>query len=313
MFKNDPNNPSRRLTWIVALLFLQLLATAGTTAAPNEVVTNESVIKMHAAGLPAEVILAKIRTSQTRFDTSVDALIALSEAGIPKEVLAEMTSPSAGAATEAPKAPLTTEQTIVVRQGASATPNVAAQFAGSPCPSPGIFVESPDGLREIDPTTYTQGKSGGHFLSSITYGIKSVKSKAVIQGTTSHLRAPAGSPVFYFCFEETETGLSYETSGATNPSEFLLVEFSVDHKKRHRWFVTGKLNTWVGAQSGAPPKVLRETGYEKLIPGVYRVTPRVILTPGEYGFYYAGSAPLPTYGSGVASGGKKIFAFSVVG
>jgi hypothetical protein len=108
-----------------------------------------------------------------------------------------------------------------------------------------------------------------------------VKSKAVIQGTTSHARSPSGSPVFYFCFEETETGLSYETSGATNPSEFLLVELTVDHKNRHRWFVTGKLNAWAGAQSGAPPKVLRETSYEKLIPGVYRVTPRVILAPGE--------------------------------
>ncbi len=180
------------------------------------------------------------------------------------------------------------------------------------CSSPGIFVESSEGIRELDPSTYTQAKSGGHFLSSITYGIKSVKSKAVINGASSMTRLPRGSPTFYFCFEETETGLSYETRGATNPSEFLLVQFTVDNKKQHRWFVTGKLNAWAGAQSGAPPKVLRSTSHEKITAGVYRVTPRAILVPGEYGFYYAGSAPAATYGGG-GNGGKKIFTFSVSG
>ena len=97
------------------------------------------------------------------------------------------------------------------------------------------------------------------------------------------------------------------------PSEFLLVQFDVNHKKRHRHFVAGKFNVWGGTRSGAPPKALRETSYEKEAPGVYRVTPRVILAPGEYGFYYAGSAPLSAYGFAVggASSGNKIFTFSV--
>lgn len=298
----------------LSLLTLALLALTTSGAFAQEVMTNESVIKLHEAGLPADVILAKIRSSQTNFDTTVDALVALSEIGIPKEVLAEMAggSSSAPPSPEPAPTPTPTGQTIVVRQGASAAPNVVANFAGTPCPSPGIFVASSGELHEIDPSTYTQGKSSGRFLSAVTYGIKSVKSRAVIQGTTSNVRVPAGSPTFYFCFEETESGLSYETSGATNPSEFLLVEFTVDNKKRHRWFVAGKLNAWAGQQSGAPPKALRDTGYEKLNPGVYRVTPRGILPPGEYGFYYAGAAPLPAYG-GMTSSGQKIFTFSVAG
>ena len=289
----------------VFLLILILATSAVTGVLGQEVMTNESVIKLHRAGLPAEVILSKIRTSQTRFDTSVDALLALAEAKVPESVIAEMTGAPAASAPTAP-AP----QTVIVRQGASATPTVAARYAGTPCASPGIFVEAPDGLKEVDPTTYSQSKSGGHMLSRITYGIKSVKSKAVISGVSSSTRLHSGTPTFYFCFEETETGLSYETKGATNPSEFLLVQLTVDHKKRHRWFVTGKLNAWVGAQSGAPPKALRHTTHEKIVPGVYRVTPQSILGPGEYGFYYAGSAPMATYGGG-GNGGKKIFTFGV--
>ncbi len=274
----------------------------------QEVLTNESVIKLHAAGLPAEVIVAKIRTSQTSFDTSVDALIALSDAGLPKEIIAEMTGASS--------APSSGAQTVVVRQGASAAPNVAARFGGTPCQTPGIFAQQDDKLVEVDPTTYTQGKSGSPVLTHLTYGIKSMKSRAVIQGTTANVRVAAGGLSFYFCFEETETGLSYETKGATNPSEFLLVELDVNHKKRHRHFVVGKLNVWAGATSGAPPKALRETSYEKVAPGVYKVTPRSILAPGEYGFYYAGSAPLSVYGfvpvgAGATGSGNKIFPFSV--
>ncbi len=284
---------------LVVLIFLVVPATSG-----QEVLTNESVVKLHAAGLPAAVILSKIRTSQTKFDTSVDGLVALAEAGVPQEIISEMT----GGVPASPPA----SQTMVVRQSASVAPNVAARFGGTPCTSPGIFVESSGGLRELDPSTYTQGKSGSHILSSLTYGIKSVKSKAVINGAGSMTRLQSSSPTFYFCFEETETGLSYETKGATNPSEFLLVQFTVDHKKHHRWFVTGKMNAWAGAQSGAPPKALRVTSHEKVFAGVYRVTPQAVLAPGEYGFYYAGSAPMATYGGG-GNGGKKIFTFGISG
>ncbi|MCH7667514.1 MAG: hypothetical protein IH936_16500, partial [Acidobacteria bacterium] len=224
---------------------LAVLCLFAGIAAAQEVLTNESIIKLHDAGLPGEVILAKIRSSQTNFDTSVDALVALSGAGLPKEVIAEM----AGATS----APSSSAQSIVVRQGASAAPNVAAKFGGTRCSSPGIFVEKGGALVELESTTYTAGKSRGRFLSAVTYGVKSVKSKAVIQGTTSPNRAPSGSPVFYFCFEETETGLSYTSTGATNPSEFLLVELTVNHKGRYREFVTGvELHTTVNFEAGRP-------------------------------------------------------------
>ena len=43
-------------------------------------------------------------------------------------------------------------------------------------------------------------------------------------------------------------------------------------------------------------KATRRFKVEKLAPGVYKVTPRVDLDEGEYGFFYGGSAPIAGYG-----------------
>jgi len=47
--------------------------------------TNETVIQMVKAGFSENVILAKMRSSQTKFDTRTEALIALKQAGTPKK------------------------------------------------------------------------------------------------------------------------------------------------------------------------------------------------------------------------------------
>lgn len=297
------------------LTLVLLLGSVVPAVTADEVLTNDYVVRMVRAGLSSEVIIAKIANSETDFDTSVDALIALAEAEVPNDIVSAMTGGvPAPAAAAAPAPPVVAGGGhVVVQNAASQAANVRTNFAGTPCSSPGIFVETPEGLREIDPTSYSQSKTKGAVVSRLTYGIKSIKSVSVVRGTTANTRIQ-GEPVFLFCFEESETGLSYETKGATSPSEFLLVELTVNPKKSQRELVTGKLNVWVGGQSGAPPKALREVAYEKLAPGVYRVTPRSVLGAGEYGIYYAGSAPLSTYGFGLApagGGGGKIFTFSL--
>jgi len=149
----------------------------------------------------------------------------------------------------------------------------------------------------------------------------STKSKAAVRGTRANTRTAQERPVFWFCFEEAEAGFSYQTSGAVSPSEFLLVEFVVNARRRERVFEIGKFNVWTGSQAGAPPKQLREVSYEKVKPGVYRSHVQGALDPGEYGFYYAGQASLSGFGIGVAmavggvgapsAGSSKIFAFGV--
>ncbi len=82
------------------------LALAGPAAgfAQGEVLENEDILSLTAAGLPPEVIVAKIESTATAFDTSVEKLVALVQAGVHADVLAAMAKASAStsAASEPP-------------------------------------------------------------------------------------------------------------------------------------------------------------------------------------------------------------------
>ena len=65
-------------SWLVAPT-LGVLFALSPAAADEEALTNEDVVKLTQAGLGPSVIVAKIASSQTAFETSVEALVALSE------------------------------------------------------------------------------------------------------------------------------------------------------------------------------------------------------------------------------------------
>lgn len=85
---------SASAVWLAALLiFITLFhGSVPAFASPQgeEVMTNETIIRMVKSGLNATVIIAKIKRSKTRFDTSDDALIKLGEAKVPNDVIAAM-------------------------------------------------------------------------------------------------------------------------------------------------------------------------------------------------------------------------------
>ena len=295
---------------LAGLLSLCLVATPAVGQDAAELLTNDDIVRLSKAGLPASVIVAKITSSRTDFDTSVDALVALSEAEVDAKVLEAMTNAGAPAAPTA-DLPAVGALDVVTATRASLVANVASIFEGTPCEGPGIFLSEEGSMVDLELTQPTATKTGSGVLSSLTYGIKSTKAKAMIRGARSQVRTSQRQPTFYFCFEEAQAGLSYQTTGAVNPSEFLLIAFDVLVKKDQRSFVTGKLNLWTGAQGGSPPKQLRQVEYSKLVPGVYEVTAEA-LDPGEYAFYYGGQATLVGFFGAAFSGGSgKVFAFGV--
>ncbi len=165
----------------------------------------------------------------------------------------------------------------------------------------------------LEAAAYSGSQTKGLLKSRLTYGIMSVKSRAMIQGDHSHNKMAGENNVFYFCFEEAQTGLSYETSGATTPSQFLLVKLTINEKEKARTLVTGKINSYTGGYAGPPAKFRIDFEYEKLAPGVYKVNAGT-LPSGEYCFFYTGSptaTAATTYGFAAASGGGKVFDFSV--
>ncbi len=94
-----------------AILVMALLP--AVSVAQGEVLTNEDILNLTQAGLPAEVVVAKIESTKTAFDTSVEQLVALVQAGVHADVLAAMAQAvsSAGAVEEQPgDAPLRAEE-----------------------------------------------------------------------------------------------------------------------------------------------------------------------------------------------------------
>ena len=267
-------------------------------AAESEKLTNEDVLKLSTAGLPPNVITAKISASETDFDTSVDTLLALSEAGIHPDVLAAMSEAGKKPAAPAPvaAAPVGGGGPVVVKHSASAAANVRANFEGTRCEAPGIYLEDGEDLTLIEPTAPGQAQSGG-FLKLST------RRRVAIRGLKARVRIENAQPKFLFCFEETQAGLSYTTGGAVNPSEYLLVTMRLDEKQRQRYYVSAKVSKITGTErSGAASQYLHDIRFNRVKPGVYEVASDGNLARGEYSFYYPG----------IAGGeGSKLFPFGV--
>jgi S1-C subfamily serine protease len=80
----------------IIYLHLILIITLGfseVSSAQEPVLTNQDVIALTKAGLEKSIIIAKISTSVTKFDVSVDALIRLKQDGVADEVVTAMISP----------------------------------------------------------------------------------------------------------------------------------------------------------------------------------------------------------------------------
>lgn len=282
------------------LLSLALLLAPLFGASAEEPLTNATVIELHQMGFGEEVLVEKILSSPSRFDVSLEGLRALKEAGVPQSVIAEMIAVDSG--------------------GTNGVGAAASQPEGDPNDPltyhpAGIYLFREDAedshLVEIEPSVYTQAKSGGFLKHAFSYGIAKIKSKAILPGTSARLQIRDRRPTFYFYFEETESGLSYQNHATTSPGEFILAEFDVKEKKNHRQLVVAQANAF-GAQSGALDKTVRLFDYEEVAEGIFRVTPQRPLSPGEYAFYYAGGTPLPTYGYvGTSGGSGKVFDFGI--
>lgn len=92
-----------RTTLIRRLLVITLCITAlapvtqAQERTEQQPIANKEIVEMVKAGLTAELIIAKIKTSPCQFDTSPSSLVSLKEAGVPDAVLLEMVQSPHGA------------------------------------------------------------------------------------------------------------------------------------------------------------------------------------------------------------------------
>lgn len=287
-------------------------AAAPAAAKPEQQpsITNADVVKMVQAGLGENVVMAAVRTaSRTSFQLDAENLIALKKAGVNDSIVALMLDPKA----IAPAPPALTMPTFA--GGASDTrsrvddPNAAVEIPRDA----GIYLDTGTAdkphLVALEPTTFSQGKSGGLFTSAMTYGIKKAKWKAVVRSKNANIRMRQNTPTFYFYFEQRSSGLGGSggfagwLAGATSPNEFVLAKMDV--KDNARELVVGEFGMF-GSSTGTRSKDTVEFLVEKLSGGVYRVKPTAALLAGEYSFFYASGAS--ALGAGTTG---KLFDFGV--
>lgn len=289
---------------ILALLMLCAVvvidAQAQESKPAQEVLSNDSIIQMTKAGLSSTIIINKLRASHTNFDLSIDGLMRLKRERVADDVIQAMQEP-----TDAPPPASETRRPDNNDRREGPTRKLLGDV---PLPKePGIYlIGGSDGQRQLtqlEPSVYSQAKTGGMWKSAMTYGIAKIKTKAVLATPQARLQINEPRPVFYFYFDVKNSSLSgpaYAFFGpTTSPNEFVLLK--MEAKKNAREVIIMQANVF-GAQSGTMDKYAHAFDYEKLAPGIFRVTPRADLPPGEYCFAYA---------SQIAAGFSKVFDFGI--
>jgi hypothetical protein len=289
-----------RLLMTMFLLVVLCIGTAAQTtpqAAPQpEVVTNQTVVEMVNAKLPADVIITRIQTAQSNFDLSTEALVKLNQSSVPADVIKAMMQKNSAAASAVSTAAAPSEPVD------PKDPNAWHD--------PGIYIHASNGREKklimLEPTVYSQGKSGGQFASAMSYGIAKIKWKAVVRNAHANVKIGDPQAVFYFYFEEKGAGLSHPQFGGTStPNEFTLLKFDV--KKDTRETTVMKANAF-GSSAGTDDKANIPFTFEKLKPGIYKVTTKAPLASGEYCFLGAGIGGAFAPGAAQAN---RLFDFSV--
>jgi len=177
---------------------------------------NDSVLRMHDAGLADDLIVQTIVAQPGKYDTGPDDLIALKKAGISDSILAAMTAKARRQLTGAP--PL---QPIEI----------------SPVNEIGVYYKDSRGQWVLMDSEIVHIKSGGFIKSTVTHGIVKEDHNGVVDGAESKLLLPR--PVEF---------LIYTPDGVT-ASEYELIAFRLHAKTREfRVLTGGVIHSTGGAQ-----------------------------------------------------------------
>jgi hypothetical protein len=258
-----------RLLGFVGLLCALL---SGPSLNAQEVLTNDALMAMKKAGLSDTVILAKIRSSQSRFDVSTQALVALKEAGFSDQIIEAVL-------THAGPAPAVTSPPAMAGVDPRARSGVVP---------PG----SRDGIFHVRGDQYVELSAAPASVET-NYAVFQTKSELVLKGRKAAYRVADRQPVFLSVWPPNEAPLVRLKPGD-------------DHDDRNLKLSSGSFMPFGGTHKhGVRTQDTIEVESEKDSRGFYRVKPRRPLAPGEYGF-------ILTHGFAMGAGaGGKIYDFGV--
>jgi hypothetical protein len=237
--------------------------------------TNQDIMAMVQAGLPADVVVEKIKSTKTAFDTSTDALIALKKAGVASDIIRVMVNPTA--------------ELKPGNAGASwakaNAPEPCQVSGGGPAPwlsgtSPAMWFSDPEKRDRVE-LNYERGT-----ISHVGYAGFGAR-LLVLHPVRASERIGARSQ-FLSCI---------------NPTDAPLVRFSEDSESNERNTSVGKTTPWSSSFRISEEDLIPFKS-EKTPEGYFKITLASPLAPGEYGFVPQGNA-------GFFAAGERIYTFGV--
>jgi len=240
-----------RAVLVRALVVLMALSLTVATSVGQEVLTNDSVVQMIKAGLPESLVIAKIRSTPTKFDLRTESLVSLKKSGVSDKVLEAMMTPGS----PAPGA-----------QAAAPPPSAAAPAAGTLRDRDAVYQLIGGKYVELFPTSANLETNMAFFSS---------KSEIVLEGRKAKYRTSDKQPVFLSTYGPTDAPLVRLKPGDSNDDRNLKIS-------------SGAFMPFGGTQKmGVRNEDKIATNIERDSRGFYRVVPAEPLPPGEYGFILA--------------------------
>lgn len=243
----------------------------------QEVLNNDSIIKMVKAGLTEDVILDVINAKPGQYSLNTDDLIALKTANVPSKVIAAMISKSqGGSSTALPPPP---------PSGAS-DPGAAKP----PVSEVGVYFKKGDAWTDVQPEV-VNWKTGGVLKSIGSAGIVKGDVNGRVNGT--HSPNLVRTPLEFLIY--TQEGVAI--------TEYQLLRLRDQKDAREFRTVTGG----VFHVSGGATRDLLQFESKKIAPRTYVITLTNIKS-GEYGFLPPGAA-VQSHASATLG---KIYSFQVL-
>lgn len=238
----------------IILIVLLLMPLKGIAQAPASVpMTNQDVIKLTRAGLGDDVIIVKIGTSQTNFDTSTDAIVILKKSGVSDRVIQAMFK---GASSTSGAKP-------------SASNMKSERYSKNYPDEMGVYANIEGKWVDL-PAEKANWKTGG-LLKAIgrasVIGGAGADVDIYVNGSTSTLSAPK------------KVEFIIRTSEGSSPVSYELVKFT--QKNDRREYKAGR-SGFISFKSG-PGKAA--VPFESIKVGERTFMIKIDLEPGEYCFY----------------------------
>lgn len=248
-------------------------------SAETKSLTNQDVINLVRAGLPASVVLEKIKTSKTAFDTSAQALVDLKNAGISDGIIRLMINPNLPIDEVQAKPAIspfgtTSDKPFPCQAAQGGTP---PWLTGS---SPAMWYSRAGSDQKVE-IHYERGTT--ERVGFAGFGATLL----ILRPIRANLRLEPGVE-FYSCM---------------NPTDAPLVRFSLDDEDNERNTSVGRGGPWSQEFSISQEDLVPFT-FEKTPDGYFKVKASKTLSPGEYGFVPQGSM-------GYFATGERVYTFGV--